>query len=223
MAVWFTSDLHLGHRAVAHQRKFGDWPEDKHAVTQEVVDWHDDMLARAWDSKVQTSDLVWVLGDLLISRAYLPEALNWIDARPGVKHLILGNHDPAHPMHREAHKYQKSYFRAFESVQMAARRKIHMPDGSTQQVLLSHYPYVGDGERHRDEDRDTQWRLSNEGLPILHGHTHTTEKVTVAAAPGGGPAALQIHVGLDAWGFAPVSLDEIVTVLDAPHQLEEIA
>lgn len=214
MGVWFTSDLHIGHRAVAYTRRYGAWPEDRSLVTPEDVEWHDALLAGCWDSVVKPDDVVWGLGDLIANPKSLPAALEWIKARPGRKHWVLGNHDPAHPMHSESHKWENQYRDAFESVGIVRKRYVPLPDGGRQSVLLSHFPYRGDSDG--KEDRCTQWRLPNEGLPVLHGHVHSKEKVIGAIyspTPGKIDRALQIHVGVDAWDFGPVSLEEVGELL----------
>jgi len=176
--VWFTSDLHLGHRLIAGLRGFnGD------------TEAHDAALADAWDSTVGTTDQVWVLGDLTLSNPNA--ALEWVSRRPGQKHLIVGNHDKAHPMFRDSHKWQPIYLRAFSSVQMAARRKV-----AGQSVLLSHFPYAAD----RGETRYPEWRLPDAGTPLLHGHTHWSERYT---------SGHELHVGVDAWGLHPVPLKAV--------------
>lgn len=224
MTVFFTSDLHLYHRAVAYARRYGDWPQDKSLVTPEDVEWHNDMLAQRWDAVVRPEDVVWVLGDLTANNKAVGDALNWMDERPGTKHFVPGNHDPVHAMHSESHKWCEQYQMVFASVQLFAKRSIKMPDGSKQTVLLSHFPYVGDGDS-KTTDRDTQYRLRNEGLAVLHGHVHSKEQLTYAPPPGCtdmDPSVAehftgrvqQIHVGLDAHDFRPVSLEQIVELLD---------
>ena len=196
MAVFFTSDPHLGHRAMAWLRKYGQWPEDHSLVTPELVAWHDDMLAARWDAIVKPGDTVWVLGDLVANARHVPQALEWMRQRPGTKHCIVGNHDPAHPMHRDAHKWQPTYLQAFASVQMAATRVVKI-DGASVKLVLSHFPFHADGA---PQPRFTEWRLREEGdYYLLHGHTHSTEHFN----------GREIHVGVDAWGFAPVSLEVI--------------
>lgn len=184
MSVWFTSDLHFGHRLCARLRGFG-----------EDIDAHDEILVRNWKRTVHNNGQVWVLGDLAMSN---PEyALQIIDDLPGRKHLIVGNHDECHPMHREAHKYQRLYMEVFESVQPFARRKIA---GET--VLLSHFPYNKD----RHEVRYTQWRLRDEGAWLLHGHTHEADQRREGR---------EIHVGVDAWDFTPVPINTIADLMKA--------
>jgi len=188
--VWFTSDLHIGHRMVAELRGHKE------------TDTHDNTLAENWSKTVKQNDQIWVLGDISVGGSRAQEyALSWMRSLPGVKHLIAGNHDGVAPMHRNSHKWMDVYMSAFESVQSAARRK-----HNGQEILLSHYPYEGD---HSEVQRYDQWRLPDYGLPILHGHTHSSEKVSYSPK-----CSLQIHVGVDAWGLRPVALKEIVELLE---------
>jgi calcineurin-like phosphoesterase family protein len=196
MNVFFTSDPHIGHRLVARHRYDVVHPHGL-ALDDEVLDWHDDILAQNWDVTVKPDDIVWVLGDVSLGgRAREKAALEWIAARPGEKHLIAGNHDSAHPMHREAHKDQKRYLEVFDSVQSAARRRFSLPTGKLD-VMLSHFPYYAD---HGDGPaRYMEWRLRDEGFYLMHGHTHSRQQFN----------GREIHVGLDAWDLTPVSLGVI--------------
>lgn len=188
MTVWFTSDLHFGHRLVAGHRGFG---EDTEAM--------DLALADNWKAVVRPDDVVWVLGDLALRNP--TDALAIIDSLPGRKHFVSGNHDPCHPMHRRTvARWQRLFMGVFESVQPFARQKW---DG--QEFLLSHFPY----EKDRGEARYTQYRLPNQGMWLLHGHTHDTTKYD-----GG----REIHVGVDAWDLRPVSLDDVLTLRQAAEE-----
>lgn len=200
-SVFYTSDLHIGHQKVAEIRGF--------STTQE----HDDWLADQWDGVVKRSDdIVYVLGDISAGgSAAQVNALAWFALRRGAKILIPGNHDGSHPMHRDADRWQARYAAVFHPFMPPyRRRKIN-----GQSALLSHFPYEGD----RGADRFTQYRLPNEGLPILHGHTHSAEQTSYCTVPtwdGGNGISntLQIHVGVDAWGGKPVHTDLIGALLD---------
>lgn len=176
--IWFTSDLHIGHTPIAALRGFS------------TVAAHDATLADRWDAIVRPSDQVWILGDLSIGGKATTAALNWIAARPGVKHLIAGNHDDCHPMRSKAHK-QRRFLQVFESVAAAGTLKI-----AGQRTLLSHFPYAGDPDGdHTTEPRYPEWRLPDTGQWLLHGHTHSPIQ----------QRGRQLHVGVDAHGLAPVS------------------
>lgn len=181
--VFYTSDLHLGHRLVSGLRGFRTADGDPDPGS------HDAAIMENWSRVVRPDDIVWVLGDLDVanSPARVARMLDEIASLPGIKHLVPGNHDPVHPMHRDAHKWQRLYLDAFASVQPFARRKL---DGATS-ALLSHFPYSAD----RGEVRYRQYRLRDEGMLLLHGHTHSAQRIT---------SDHEIHVGVDAWDLAPV-------------------
>jgi calcineurin-like phosphoesterase family protein len=210
--VWFTSDLHIGHRKAAASRimfqgmpAFDNLDELPAWFGQGDINRHDDILAENWDAVVGEDDIVWVLGDISSGTAAAQmRALDWIRRRPGRKHLITGNHDGPHPMHRDSTKWLPIYLDGvFETVQSAARRRIPLTEGH-RTALLSHFPYRGD----RDPvDRHQQWRLKDMGEYLLHGHTHSVSKWK-SWEPR------QIHVGVDAWGGRPVNLKDIAALIE---------
>lgn len=190
--VYFTSDLHLGHRKVAALRGYGD---DEAAPAR-----HDLKVIYEWHDAVRPGDVVWILGDLSAGGSSATRrALDILGDLPGRKRLILGNHDPAHPgINRDAHKWWPEFARVFESFSPFARARV---DGV--EVALSHFPYTRD----RAEARYLQWRLRDEGLPLLHGHTHGPERLvaTPEITSWGCDRAIvrprvEVHVGWDAWG-----------------------
>lgn len=177
-AVFYTSDLHLFHRLVARNRGFSDDPDG--------LDAHNAEIAADWDARVHRDATVWVLGDLLANDRYLDAALEWIDARPGTKHLVSGNHDGCHPMHRGWVTKLKRYAEVFDIVTPMAAVRLE-----GQKVALSHFPYPElEGADHTVEPRFVEWRPRESGMPLLHGHTHdATQRYHDR----------QLHVGWDAW------------------------
>ena len=147
-------------------------------------DAYEALLAENWDSRVKKDDLVFVLGDIAMN----PNrgAFGWLDARPGRKVLISGNHDEVHPMHSKAMNVMPKWLRHFESVWPFLRVKF-----AGQSALLSHFPYTGEGSRDIP-DRHVEYRLRDEGVPLLHGHTHSTTEIDHGH---------QLHVGLDSWNM----------------------
>lgn len=207
MTVWFTSDLHLFHRAVSYQRRYGSWPADRSLVTEDDVAWHNTTLAENWDRVVRRDDTVWVLGDLTANDKNIHDALDWIRQRPGAKHFIAGNHDPCHPMHRDAHAWQSVYMtdsrdgqyrKAFYSVQAFAKRVVKV-DGGKLTLRLSHFPYEADHPGKESRFDEYRLRPVNDAL-LLHGHTHSSSFLT---------SPTEMHIGVDAWDLTPVSLDTI--------------
>lgn len=184
--VWVTSDPHFGHDMVARLRGFDNTLDHTLSILDSIR------------SSVRPDDLVIWLGDLALAR---PEsACRYISLMPGTHDLVLGNHDRGHPMYRDAARWGRVYATAFRSVSVLARRRIN--GGS---ALLSHFPYDGD---HTEQDRDVQYRPRDLGLPIVHGHTHSTERVSRSAA-----GTLQVHVGWDAW-HRPVDWEELSEIFE---------
>lgn len=214
MTTYFTSDLHIGHRLVAGIRGFWISTEDSSAVAD--VDAHSGAIATAWLSTVKSDDIVWVLGDLCVSAGSWSFALDLLSKLPGRKRLVCGNHDPVSSIHKDAWKYQRSAMEVFETVQDFATIKLA---GKT--VLLSHYPYSGVGAeglrgegQTQHEERYTEFRLTDCGRILLHGHTHGPERFHISDA--GTP---QVHVGLDAWGMNLVSQYEVEKLLNIVKSL----
>ena len=186
MTVWFTSDLHFCHKKVADLRGFASPRE--HAI--EVI--------RKCNEVVRDDDIFWILGDVGVGKD--SDILQCVRQLKGRKQLVTGNHDPCWPAHRNARNNQAKWMHKyeFESVQAFAKTSVCGED-----FLMSHFPYDGDhGDR---EDRATQFRLRDEGFPLLHGHTHSDQKLT-------NKGMKIVHVGWDAWG-APVKDVQIKELL----------
>lgn len=180
MSIFYWSDLHLGQPDVAAERGFA------------TPDEHDDHLISAWTATVTDQDTIWVLGDLALSSP--SRALEIIRYLPGTKHLILGNHDRAHPMHRDAHRHQARYRDVFESVATMATHRI-----GDQDIMLSHFPYRDDS---RTQDRYRQYRLRDEGRWLIHGHVH--DEFTIEGR--------QVNVGVDKWMDGPVEESALLAI-----------
>ena len=177
MTDFVTSDPHLFHPLLATLRGYGS-PE---AFNKDWVDTYRNAVR-------SNKDRVFILGDL--TGGSIPatqQAMNLLAKLPGEKHLILGNHDPAHPMYRDSHRRMAMYSPTFASVQLHARKSI----GGTR-VLLSHMPYQGGGD-HTAEDRFNQWRLPDLGTPLIHGHTHSSQ--LLSKTPNG---TIQVNVAWEA-------------------------
>lgn len=182
--IFFTADTHFSHKLVAGLRGF------------ESTEDHDEVVIESWNAVVSKRDHVWHLGDLTLKNP--PAIAHILDRLNGIKHLVLGNHDRAHPVFRNGHSSLKKYAEHFETVQLFARRKV-----SGKEVFLSHFPMDGD----HGADRYSAFRLRDSGVPVLHGHTHSEGILTHS-----GEGTPQVHVGWDAFG-RPVHQDELVAWL----------
>lgn len=84
MQIFFTSDLHFGHKNII---RFDNRP---FATVEEM----DQTLINNWNKKVKSEDLVYILGDISwYSDKQTAEIMNQLSGR---KILIKGNHDRVH-------------------------------------------------------------------------------------------------------------------------------
>jgi calcineurin-like phosphoesterase family protein len=186
--VYYTSDTHWNHQSMVI---YGWRPFS-------TVEDMNDMLLTAWNEQVRPKDIVFHLGDWAMGNA--AAGLEFVRKVHGTVHLITGNHDAPWVGHRDALKVQRQWLDAgFASISPFARRRIY-----GRNVLLSHFPYEGDHRTDKiGEDRFNQYRLRDEGLPLLHGHVHDLWRVR----------GRQINVGVDVWAWAPVHQDMLAPIV----------
>jgi calcineurin-like phosphoesterase family protein len=207
---WFTSDLHIEHTLVSRERGFVlPGVQDYDARTNSFVNAadtgaHAEKVAENWDRVVGKDDTVYVLGDIAMNPR--KGAFEWLRARPGRKVLICGNHDEVAGFHSKAltERLKPDWAETFAG---GITDFLFLKFGG-RRVALSHYPYEGEGSRDI-EDRHTEVRLRDTGVPLLHGHTHAKHQAHTSEA--GTP---MFHVGLDAWGLELVPESTIVEWLD---------
>lgn len=151
------------------------------------------VLISNWKSNVQEHDTVYVLGDMALC-PYREFALI-AQQLPGNKVLIRGNHDK----YSEG-QYLKAGFQVFQELKLKLAGKM---------CRLSHYPYALPWYK-RPFAFKSELRFMHKRPPkikgeyLLHGHTHTKYRMRDN----------RIHVGVDAWGFSPVSLPQVESLLN---------
>lgn len=180
VSILLTADTHFDHGKVAQMRGFSSTRE------------HDEWIVRRWNKYVRPDDEVFHLGDISIGR--YERAKPWVDQLNGTKHLVLGNHD-YHPGIRRPNA--RKFAELSEDWETIHESAILRYRGA--KFLLSHFPYEGD----RDEIRFAQYRLRDLGEPLVHGHTHSMERVSWSSE--GTP---MVCVSWDAWG-RPAFLSEV--------------
>lgn len=148
MSVWFTSDLHLGHKAVIDycHRPFAD------------VDEMDSHLIEKWNAAVRPDDYVYCLGDLSFHKP--SKGVRILSELLGRKILVRGNHDKY-----SSAQYEAAGFLVFEEVKLKL---------TGHYVTLSHYPYWEElpPNEKEYEPRCPDKRPANRGGWLLHGHVH---------------------------------------------------
>ncbi len=130
MATFFTSDTHFGdHRVLnLYPRPFAS-----------VVEMDAQMIAR-WNVVVGGADEVWHLGDFARTAKQAADLLGQLN---GVKHLVVGNNDPA-----------AVAALGWASVSSYVELKV---EGAA--LVLCHYPF-------------RSWNGMHRGAVNLHGHSH---------------------------------------------------
>lgn len=147
-----------------------------------TVEEMNEALVQRWNEKVKPSDLVYHLGDI----AWGP-VQPWIERLNGQKTIILGNHDKRTKI--EAARDLFVDVRDYQEIEAAGTR-----------FVLFHYPI-------------DDWNRRYRGSIHLHCHTHapTFRNPNIPSDwSETGIVCNRFNVGVDACGFAPVSLDEIL-------------
>lgn len=225
---YFTADLHLGHASIMkHSRRTEFMTEadraslraaigDPHAYkawkpSAESVECMDQGLLARINGRVSATDRLWIIGDfasprkatVASMRAYR-DAIRCRDVR-----LVWGNHDPRHLC-------DGLFTATYEAVRLiiSARRTIVEADAfrthaqrslkdrliagkRARVVFLSHYAHV-------------VWHHSDRGVYHLYGHSHGNLEAWRAEHM---PSALALDVGVDCWGYEPLSFPQIDRLL----------
>lgn len=194
MTVFFTADTHFGHSNIVERFSRGNGLFNS-------IQHHDALIQQKWFETVTDDDDVYVLGDIALGT--LEESLKKFEILPGRKFLVPGNHDRVISL-EGAEKVKKNK-PLYESVGFTVLEEVVHFNVPTlygeQEVLLSHFPYAVT-EFENIADRWKKVRPVNTGLPLIHGHTHSTNRVNLSEP-------LEFHVGVDANNFTPVALTEI--------------
>lgn len=194
MNIHFTSDHHWYHDNILKFTKRG---------FSSLEEMHEEYIKR-WNKKVMVGDITYILGDNVWNTIGMNKYKELMDKLNGQKILIEGNHDRVKAL--SANKL------GLTTILQTCVIKI-----GKNNIILSHYPYrygfwkslytniknfLKSGywppsSRFKNNPRDT-------GMWLLHGHTHSQEKVQ----------GKQIHVGVDAWDGYPVSTQQILDIIN---------
>jgi len=141
--IWFTSDLHFGHKNII---RFSNRPfKDENHMTEELI--------KAWNEVVDEDDDVYCMGDISLTNA--ENTQNILYRLNGNIHLIKGNHEKSalsKSYNRDRFVWVKDYFEL----------KIDNPtkDGNKHQmIVMCHYAF-------------RVWNKSHHGSWMLYGHSH---------------------------------------------------
>lgn len=184
MTMFFTSDTHFSHERIlilGQGRPFSSIQE------------HDETLIERWNEAVKPNDIVYHLGDVALGK--IAESLPLIGRLNGHKILCPGNHDRIFSgvKEKQAIRFLPEYMKVFQEL----RPESFSENIGGFDVVLSHFPYVGDSH---GDDRYSDNRPKDNGLPLIHGHVHSGWKSN----------GRMFNVGVDVHDFRPVSQDVII-------------
>ena len=139
MENYYISDLHLFHNNILKlcNRPFRDMEEMHRTIYSK------------WTHKVSNEDIVYLLGD--VSMGHPDKAAEFVNALPGKKILISGNHDYRNMKNQE---FRKAFMEIVPYKEIADRNR---------RIILFHYPME-------------EWNGFFRGSYHLFGHVHNNDK-----------------------------------------------
>lgn len=182
--VWFTSDMHFGHRNVI---RFCNrpWTDEKEMC---------EGLINNWNSWVGENDIVFVLGDTL-----------WFNDSRGIKkvldrlkgktiYMLPGNHDDFNHYHRVDTSSETGRVVLCKDILVLWLQEAN--NNKIQEIWMSHYPMM-------------TWPHREKGAWQLFGHIHSKP-----GKREGVDQDLPLHwnqcdVGTDHWDYRPVNYTEL--------------
>ena len=198
--IWLTSDLHFFHENII---RYCDRP---FCNAQEM----NESLIKKFNQHVRDEDTVFFLGDLGMGN-HIKDIIKRLNSQKKI--LILGNHDRS--------GVETYYNMGFSAVLETASIKV-----GSMHITMSHYPrkslwaiiklFIFYIRKMRSKNKTwtmikqrlkREWRMYNnlKGDWHLHGHVHSKIKVYNR----------NIECGVDCWDFAPVSLKQILKLIDS--------
>ncbi len=123
MTTFFTSDWHLGDSKLDKLgRPYRDTNEMAYAI------------AKVYDKYITKDDLVYIVGDVVREPSW-PAWRSWLNARPGKKILIRGNHD-----RQITDSEFEPYFEQIVVEGEGIETCIHLKNGEELPLWVTHYP-----------------------------------------------------------------------------------
>lgn len=151
------------------------------------VEEMNELLIQKWNEKVKPKDEIYHLGDFFFCGSI--KAGDILKRLNGRKHWIKGNHDA--PKETIRHYFESIHNYRLIRVPISYLDEEEQEKTHVQPIVLFHFPILSwDGMAH--------------GSWHLHGHCH-------GSLPDNG--SLRLDVGVDCWGMAPVSLEEITQAM----------
>lgn len=222
MRLW-TSDEHFGHVRISELagRPFPWGSEGVPAMNQELIRRY-----RAVTGDDGEGVVTFHCGDFAMGKIH--DTIRIVEDLPGAHYLVAGNHDRCFPGFTRGHgrvqtpEEREGWASAYKASGFTLIWNYHAPlpsivmhaDDTGTPVLVSHFPYLGGGDSHEDEERFREFRAEDDGSWLICGHVHQAWR----------QRGKMINVGVDAWGGYPVTEGEIAALIEAgPRDLEPLS
>jgi calcineurin-like phosphoesterase family protein len=193
--LWFTSDTHYDHVNIC--RATTKWKDsDDRTRDFTSLEMMNEIIVDGINNNVQPDDTLIHLGDWSFNGfdniRKFRECINCKNI-----HLILGNHD--HHIERNKNNIQSIFSSVNHYLHLEVKRKLDSYQMMTDapdliRFVLMHYPIAS-------------WNGMSDGVIHLHGHVHLPNDLRVAEGKA-------MDVGVDGNNFKPISLDEIITIMN---------
>lgn len=167
--VWFIADAHLKHRNILKHQK--QRIEKMGLKDENDIEGHDKYIIDMWNRLVQKHDIVYIVGDFVISNK--EETKKVLEKLNGKKYLILGNHDSS------SRKGLENYFEWIGEMKEVSFKKNLYPFLTYDlYCFMCHYPMKS-------------WNNKAKGALMIYGHTHCNSNSEMKGND------LELNVGLD--------------------------
>lgn len=196
--IYFSSDSHFWHNNVI---KYCSRPFTS-------IEEMNEALVANWNSIVKPEDTVYYLGDFSLAFRAVETFSFRLNGR---KILVPGNHDFCHSYHKKSKSPENraiwcNKYRDYGWEVWAEQDVLNLDN--TPVFNICHHPYSTEYEL-QNGDKYNKWRPEDNGNILLCGHVH--EKWKTRRSPKG---TLMINVGVDVWDYKPVSIDQILQLIE---------
>lgn len=194
--VYFTSDLHLGHKNIVT----GTTTWEGQTRDFQTVEEHDEQIINNINARVRENDHLFMLGDFSFKGFKEDSIERFLEYRAKIKckniYFVYGNHDKMILLHPELQAMFTRIGHYFES--KITIRETNKPN-IKHRFVLSHYSF-------------RTWDGMYQGVNMLYGHSHNMLPEYINDQ---GLALKTMDVGIDTrHDMSPYSLDEVIAIME---------
>jgi len=188
--LFFTSDTHYAHSNICSATT--NWSvNDGYARTFSSLDHMNATLINNINNMVGEDDILIHLGDWSFGGFDKVQEFRDRILCKNI-HLVLGNHD--HHIERNKEGIQSLFSSVQNYLRLEVRRPINKSTTEKFIFVCMHYPIAS-------------WHDMNQGVIHLHGHVHLPANLRIAEGKA-------MDVGVDGNGLEPISLNEVLSLMD---------